>query len=845
MRDVRTLLLCKIKKDFQQYYRKIYAPAKVKPQTYMTLGGFEAINIYQTMPVTVSNQIGWAEQIYNDKVNIIEAMDENISYHPIHLISYSKSAPKFWATEKEKFPFFIVTFVYGVDGKKEVLLKNDDSSQSDSITSQRERVLLNYLRKKDDSTDNYMVYHAVNLSDLVIVWFTSDIAATLNKITGIEMEGVSRKTYSMVGLPLQDGTIPSYVEATAKADSKMLHLRVNGEIRDYATMQSLIESSNLPGALQGTKNFLTFGENDFSLLCRPVSDVTLVRLFQYWLQVSKSWEKACWAVRTDIWIELPSSVKPSQTKGFFIGVDLEGMFRKYREMYTKLKDFKWSSIFLELLSVYVNIEKNPVLHGPGDLVQGSVQIALAYFNGEVPGYESGSLSWQRLMENSQANIERFVRDWTQLTDQVTRIDDVMIHGLGDVVAIHNTLPEFVMDCYHSLMHRMVDILVLCDKKYGSINNNRDEFKYDFFFVPELNQRARISEMFKTSSVFCNESETGNVWPAKQAYIMEFPAPYIFRPRMFFQQLAHECFHCFGDVLRQRKQRAICMSIFMAYCFAFEIGCDSDNNNVINALIKHLLVTEEDVGQKFYLTKVVAALERKMHTLVSRSSISKVYDDAGQPYYLYDERLIDRWIKQEQAYTDLKANQVSFRSLLRVCAFLFKECYADSMMVTLLGMKPMDYLALFQDEVKTELMKYRNTANKMNDIDKHGNFYKTIQRIAAVLAACCSAGILQKTDCDKAIIETYESEAVDIRKTLSSVFYALYDGSITMPETIWLCPATALVQVIEYLKLAITKLQEVLRDPILSEKAENFRKTYKSVIEQENLFGKEFYEIIEG
>lgn len=843
MRDVRTLLLCKIKKDFANYYHKIYAPENVVPKTYMTLGGFEAINVYQTMPDSDSGRPGWVRKIYKDKVDIIDAMDENISYHPIHLISYAESAPEFWETQKEKFPFFVVTFVYGVDGKKDFEEGEENTPELDCTTSRHERILVNFLQKKAGGVDVYAVYHAVNLSDLVIVWFTSDIAATLNKITGIEKTGVSRKTYSMVGLPLQDGTIPSYVGNAAKKDPKSLHLRVGGAIRDYTALLNNLEKKSLPDILRNAERFSTFGEKDFSLICKPTSDAGLVELFQYWLKPTEDWEKACWTVNTDIWIKSLPPEGPIQGAGG-IDVALEDMYRKYRGIYKeKLKDFKWSSVFLELLSVYVNIDKNPVLHGPGYLVEDSVQIALAYFSGEVPGYESDSPSWRKLMDDSQINIERFVRDWGQLTDQVTRIDDVLLHGLGDFLAIHNTLPEFVMDCYHSLMHSMVDLLVCCDARVGCVNLK--EFMYDFFFVPRLNQRARISEVFKTSLASCPESEIDKVWPNKQVYIMEFPAPYIFSPKIFFHQLAHECFHCFGDVLRRRKRRANGMAFFLASCFAFEIGCSgSDNTELIMTLGKRLVVTEEEVGNKFYLTKVVAALEKKLRTLVNRNSIRQVYNEAGQPYYLYDEQRIDKWIEQEQAYTCPQDKQVSFRLIIRVCAFLFKECYADAMMVTLLEMRPENYIALFQDEFKNELLKYKDSAKKIDELDKHGNFCKSIQRIAVVLAACCAEGVLTKADCIQAVSAAFEAEAVVIYETIVRVFHALCEENVAMPDTKWFFPAVALAQVRDYLRNTVSALRQEICAPALAGQVERFHKAYEDIIVQENLFGNKFYEAIE-
>lgn len=842
-RDVRTLLLCKIQKDFTNHYRNLYAPTDAQKLSYMTMGGFDAVSIYPTLPKDKANTPGWAEYIYADKGNIIGAMDENISYHPIHLVTYSNVIDSFWATPKDQYPFFAVTFVYGIDKLCCTEESSGDQERLNQTTSLHERRLQNYLLRKrvNDCKARYAVYHAVNLSDLIILWFTSDIPYTLDIIADIEQEGIARKTFTSVGFPLEGETL--YRGYDIPAATASFSLRVSGTIKDYPKFLSaynVLTTQFRDDSLQPVFSnalFSTFGEDDFSVDTTPVNTAFLVELFSYWLKNAESWGEACWEIHTDILCQKNTeSPVPSSLKHNEITDILSEEYRKYRTAFdSRLRGYPWASKLLELLGVYLNIDRNPVLHGPGYLVRGCIHIANAYFCGEVSGFPKDSGSLSALLQDSQESIERFVRNWSQLTDQVTRIDDVILHGMGNIVVINNTLPEFIVDCYHALMHDFVDVLVAFDQRDHLIDGSA--FEYDFLFVPELNQRMRISKMFDTEGKKPTAMPKDRVWPEKQAYLMEFPTKYIYQPKLFFPQLVHECLHCFGDTLRLRTVRADNMACFLAAHIVTALGFDKAMHKPLFSEVVNQLSLKDTDGE-LYLEAVAHELFEKTRELVSRDGLKKIYNAADNLYYIYSTDSVKKWEDIEKFYTSRDGSTISLGYIVEYCKYYFRECYADAMSIVFLGLAPKDYLTLFLDELPSpeKLESAKNT-----DSEFYGNVYLVIQRIALVLAACIETGCFSGEACGDALQEVFADGYTFLGCDVREVMDVLTHEKRVMPDGTWYQPSLALFYVSDYIVAAIQNFQSKVQQSELRK----FQKNFQSIIMEENLFGSEFYKVIQS
>ena len=79
-------------------------------------------------------------------------------------------------------------------------------------------------------------------------------------------------------------------------------------------------------------------------------------------------------------------------------------------------------------------------------------MANLYLSRQIPGYTKDA-ELTKMLQESRYSIERFVREWNQLTAQITKMDDVVFHHLGSTAAIYTTLSEPMLEMYHLFLSR--------------------------------------------------------------------------------------------------------------------------------------------------------------------------------------------------------------------------------------------------------------------------------------------------------------------------------------------------------------------------------------------------------
>ena len=538
-RDVRTLLLSKVHSDHCRAYEEICAISKDKPdrRRFFTVGGFDALSIYKLSTLSSPD---WMEKLAEDKKEVLREMSRNVSYHPVHIVANLSNGTNrcerinsFWSEKTLKqYPFLLVTLVYGAYHSSE---------------EPYEDALWDYLSRFDnDKSCRYVVYNSVNLCDLVVLWYTNDISTTLNNALSIS-QATARKTYTFVNIPSVGNAFESTIETNMNKQEGPFSICVRGSIRSKEEFNRVIKYPLLDSPhpyLPKSKCYMSYGENDF-MLTADVTGNQFWRLLNYFLSKSDKVDSACWNIYTEFQ-QSPSKDLEKICDGATRAISqenpphdiLSNEYSRYLEVYKTL-DFPWADAFMELTSIHAHMDKLPVLHGPSYLVWGCLNVANKYLEGEIPGYSAKDGSLRSLLKRSQYSIDRFVRAWSQLTDQITKVDDVIFHRLGSTAAIYSTLSESILELYHLFLSQFSAALIRSD------NKKEPDRVYSFLLVPMLNQQMRISKMFKVEAAAQSD---------QQVYIIEFPLSYIYKPGQFVVQLAHECMHIFGDTMRERQKR---------------------------------------------------------------------------------------------------------------------------------------------------------------------------------------------------------------------------------------------------------------------------------------------------
>ena len=779
-RDIRTLLFCKVspdresisgqkKVDHNDVYREICElnlNGEGSKQSFFALGGFDALCVYPTIardcPFGLEDSTEWLGKIYEDKRRIISSINRHIVYHQMHLIT-NQDTSDFWALPYEEYPFFMASFAYGVQHNR------DDSDQKQGVSHLREgessvyeHAILEYLEDKipteNQSTIRYVVYNGISVSDVVILWRTNDICAALDYVSGIELNGVARKTLTTLAFPMgSDGRIlPCAYQRLVDMHSsgQKLTVAIRGSIRrmqefqniqkalfapqnneiskmlirklrprtdskrrvrlvrhhGYRTperMQIPIHGINNPRnynrPLTIHKSYQNFGENDFTISA-DVTFANIAHLLNLYYETHATISSACWEIHTDFRKEFCSDGATDDHARFPRDI-LTNVYQDFLDIFNNdkgpgisLKEYPWAYDMVELLGTHYYIDRHPILHGPSYLLYKTLKIANAYFSGEVMDFES-THKIKSLLHDSNANLYLFIQNWDQLTEQIIRNDDVMLNSRSNSHAIHFSLPESALDFYHAFLRRIVDFLVEYDKNEGRKPEN---FEYDFLLSPKPITRFRFAPMFRTDMKYRTEEYGNKIWPEKQAYILELPQAHIFNPMEIIYPMIHECFHCFGDTLRLRELRLQNMSMFIATALVYSSHLDHKDYQKFMRTLALQIYPKELEGTVSYFSKALPMLKQKTYYILGYEGLDSLHKELGSDaFYLYSNRVMTFWSNGKDNF---RASRTHLETMAQpdwyfgACRHFFKECYADAMSIALLELTPQEYLDRFKSEL---------------------------------------------------------------------------------------------------------------------------------------------------
>lgn len=716
-RDVRTLLLCKVNPyairdakenkeviDYSSIYDKIYSGPLSDGDRYIALGNFDSFCIYKPMN---SEKSDWLEAIYSDRQTISSKLEPAISYHPIHLVSYSKK-DLFWK-KQNRFPFCLATLVYG--------LSEDDHNK----TIDFEKEVIQFINKQcpDETHIAFVAYHAINICDAVVLWFTDDISYALRQAASINQAGIARKTYTMVGFRMDDGK-PQNLGQLILSNS-IFHIRIQGSIRDHKEAQGFFLREDctikekLSAANKGYVDYFAncvFGKDDFTVLLPNLTGKQLACLINCLMENSISISEACWEVHTEFLLEANYNyISPPNGRPHILSSEYRkflNLFDKYLQYHIDINDgdISWAPAYLELLNVHTNIDRHPILHAPSFLLYNFIRIANSYFLNA-----SMDKQYEYVLQVSKENIQSIIRNWSQLTDQITRADDLVFHGVGSSLSIYNTIPECILDFYHSFLRCFVNTILSADAK-----RKPEGFSYAFLLVPEQSQRVRISEMFDLDKLYatlqqdelcacadaCNNCDNlskcwrNKLWPQEQVYLVEFPAKLIYYPKSFLIPIIHECFHYFGDTFRLRTVRAQYFTHIIAFTLLHKLHLDASYFNAIRKNVTDHLKIERPL--ELHLKDTGYELLYKLSVLFEKE-LDDLGIDVPDPYYLKSRDTVSAW---NQLAVQLRSEESSqhntfWSQCIEMWCSFFKECYADLMTMLSLKLSPNEYIFEFTSD----------------------------------------------------------------------------------------------------------------------------------------------------
>lgn len=650
----------------------------------------------------------------------------------------------------------------------------------------------------------------------------------------------------------------------------------------------------------------SLGKSDFSITAK-INYANLANLLELYRTHHRELYDACWEFLTDVKTNPPGTtsndynwIRPSQ----YATDVIYQLYDDYQQLIAQkndgkkpesldLRQFSWFNALQELLGTHRYIDHHPVLHGPSYLVYTSLKIAYAYFSGQVPDYESVEQR-KKLLKRSEENIINFIRNLDQLTEQISRNDDAMLNNRSNTHTIHLSLPESALEFYHAFLRRIVNRLIQFDKKANMLPEG---FEYDFLLSPKICSSFRFRPMFRTEHTD-HSYQAGKVWPQKQAYILELPLESIFNPIDIFIPFVHECFHCFGDILRQRPLRKEYMSLFVASNFLYVTRMSRPAYSTFCGLIARALYSSDQINVDPYLTTSLQQLVHTSEILLKQNTLDalierfveclleerKAKESSTSPFTEGDKENLRKKIREKvkedtlllwlaekgklETYDQLSSSATGrltvADAILKNCQLYFKECYADAMTISLLRLSPNEYLACYRKELCRDLYKY-SPLEPINEATQRLSNQRThlAQRFAIVLVACCkmhtenpeaSLGSFTEENCYNAIngftAPDYASDDEiyiykEFSDTLLQNFRSLINPTMPMPKIPSLHPPTTLNYVVDYLMASIQMLYNTQKcvDASYPNTKMDLANEFDTVIRRGNMFGEDFFRLI--
>ena len=611
----------------------------------------------------------------------------------------------------------------------------------------------------------------------------------------------------------------------------------------------------------------SLGKSDFSVFA-CISYANLANLLEAYRVHHVKLSDACWEFMTDINVDHPvasrewfeESMKPANV--------LCDLYTDFQKLFQDnggelcLSDFAWFNAFQELLGTHHYIDHHPVLHGPSYLIYSCLRIVYAYFSGKVSNYETVEKRRQ-LLKRSEEQIVAFIRNLDQLTEQISRNDDAILNNRTNTHTIHFSLPENALEFYHAFLRRIVAYLTEYDRREGLVP---DGFEYDFLLSPKTCSRFRFRPIFRAE-----HSDHGyyydKIWPSKQAYILELPLESIFKPIDILIPFVHECFHCFGDVLRQRPLRRQYMTLFVSANLLTAVGMGGAAYQDMYMGLAKLIYESIDDNTSPYLSITWHQLARKTYQVIETNAADILSGPIG---CAVSEDTLSLWRTAKESLLSIDTSISTFEdrvtvadAILRHCHSYFTECYADAMTIALLQLSPFEYLDRSLDELRRFHYAHSPWSDPLESDTRYDRQRTHLaQRFAIVLVACSKHRHprLAHFTVDKCIeaIQNYSTasnctdslEEYDrFSQTLMQNFKSLINPRIPLPPGCSLHPPAALQNVIDYLADSIDLLYDNPPSmPINSELREQYNiddlvRDFDEIIRNGNMFGKTFYDFI--
>jgi len=597
------------------------------------LGYFDFLQIYP-LP---RKERSWLSDVLRHNRAITAQLNGAYYFHPLHLTAGGEGEEalyrRFW-TEREDMPFLILTLV--------------QESAPGRVRKIREEI------ERGETNDVPRVcYHTMELSDLAVVWRSDSLIKLfreIHRLYQLEIVGDMSSFTAIDRTFLEDFAAGRRPVADA---GQKLFASARFVVRNAAASHAYLQALRQAGT-DISHTYFSTGIEDLHMLLENISVYDFLRFFHAHLH--NPYQYAFFECATRLGI--PEEV-PQELTGRHRPAD-SPLTQKCKCLLTKFQcacrqthdDTSWMKPAGNLLNVLADMSKNCVMDGFCYLIYDAARL----FCDKI---QEWSISQAALDNNAQTSaLQRFVRGWDELMEQATRTDGRFIQMPGFSPAVCE-IPAHLLECYLSVTMCCAELMMVPP----------DESDAALLLVPKICRRVKVYPILDTT-----RGETHLLY-------VDIPMELLYNPLSVLCALCHELAHNIGNTCRKRKLRSYKILYATAYELANWLGLPPSNSVQTIYTALRYVCEENDNYSTLYLSELTVLLRGGVRALLENSEE------------------FSHWIQQAAGHDPVKTRALqntgsikrgglqygnnAFHAEMANLLYLFRECYADMIMLYLL------------------------------------------------------------------------------------------------------------------------------------------------------------------
>lgn len=840
--DVRCVLLCKTFQAKYDVYDKVYSSLKPSIgdslEYYVSMGEYDGVFTCQ-----INSENNLLLEISKKNKTFTEKMADSVFFRPLYLI-FPRSdgvnkVDNFWGSED---PFFFVSIVH----------TNHCCANFEYKTNGREKIkdFIDKIKKQNEWSFKYRVYYSLDLSDYVILWKATEPAYILGAMRYLHeytnLVGYTNTIYSLPRKIIDRETIES-------SGKSKFALTIQAVATSY---KSVREANERVVSLMKEKHkvkanpYFSFGNDDYLGF---FSGVTAQEFFDLHKAILKDnyFKDAILSLNTTISIDAYETAKTNLIKmqnNYVVTDPVEMKERLQRdchdlkECFIKLlsEDLKdlpelyWKKPVYELLVLLDNMSKSTVFDSVCFLFLDSVHLFYEYLC-HLKNVENSKEKLYKTLINKELEIEAFIREWEQLADHVVRIDGTFQRTPG-YESLNYNMSASIVEYNNAYAQKLIDYFTLIDMKE---NYGYRVPKLASFVIPKICRR------FKTAQLFYDLKGMDSL------LFITIPVSQMYESFNIMTSLTHEISHYCSDAVRLRTKRVEalidCTSILVCYQLnVFSNETIKKCSEILKELFaKNGFDLNSDSYYQNYLVDIKADLKTNVFKLLNKmDNLQKLHSQYCKDYEKYNGLSIDRTslaieMRRESSYMlgnpSADVDHITIYEQIEDIASLFKEGYADLMMIYLLSLTPKEYFkAIFSDICQLDVLEER------------GKMSLKFQRVIVVCKTLVDLGEWDNNFFDFDTNDVNEKEIIFYNMFIKT-YLAWLEDKFSDDLEIYYYHKDAIEVIINYLKYCYHEIKN--REAINNQKGsrEDIEKAFRDMIngDENSLFSEGYQNILQN